>query len=196
MGWALKEPVSLSRVFVALAALLAANLLPAAAIATAQAASKEGGRMNIELSSSAFAAGQTIPVVYSCRGRDISPPLQWSGGGSGVKSYALIVDDPDAPMGIWVHWVYFNIPASTHALPAGVKPGPRLPDGSIQGIGSSGDNRYHGPCPPSGRHRYFFKLYALDRLLDLGPSADRQAVLQAMRGHILAEGRLMGYFSK
>ncbi len=167
-----------------------------AADAQAQNTGQEAGKMSIELTSSAFAAETPIPVKYSCRGADISPPLQWSNVPEGVKSFALLVEDPDAPVGIWVHWVYFNIPAATRSLPEAVPAGARLPDGSIQGVGSSHDNQFHGPCPPSGRHRYYFKLYALDTSLSLPPSTNKDGLLKAMQGHILAEGQLMGYFSK
>lgn len=171
-------------------------LLASAVSAVGQEEKKEGGKMSIQLESTAFAPETPIPAKYSCRGADISPPLAWSDVPEGVKSFALIVDDPDAPVGIWVHWVYFNIPASTRSLPEAVPAGAALPDGSIQGVGSSRDNRFHGPCPPSGRHRYYFKLYALDTMLDLAPSTDKKALVSAMQGHILAEGQLMGYFSK
>lgn len=166
-------------------------VLAAAFVADVQAQS-----MSIKLASPAFAAETPIPVKYSCRGADISPPLHWSNVPEGVRSFALLVEDPDAPGGIWVHWVYFDIPPATRALPEAVPAGAELPDGSIQGVGSSRDNRFHGPCPPSGRHRYYFKLYALDTSLALPPSTNRRALLQAMQGHILAEGQLMGYFSR
>jgi len=171
-------------------------LLSVSLYAAGQSQTEEGGKMTIQLTSPAFAAETPIPVKYSCRGSDISPPLAWTNVPEGVKSFALIVDDPDAPMGTWVHWVYFDLPASTRALPEAVTPGAKLPDGSVQGVGSSGDNRFHGPCPPSGRHRYYFKLYALDTMLGLPPSTKKQALLNAMKGHVLAEGQLMGYFSK
>ena len=164
--------------------------------AQAQGVGHEAGTKSITLSSPAFAAETLIPARYSCRGSDISPPLHWSNVPDGVKSFALLVEDPDAPGGIWVHWVYFDIPAATRSLPEAVPAGARLPDGSIQGLGSSHDNQFHGPCPPSGRHRYYFKLYALDTSLNLPPATNRQALLQAMQGHILAEGELMGYFSR
>lgn len=171
-------------------------LLASAAYAAGQGEVKEGGNMTMQLTSSAFASQTPIPAKYSCKGSDVSPPLEWANVPQGVKSFALIVDDPDAPMGTWVHWVYFDIPASARSLPEAIPPGAKLPDGSIQGLGSSRDNRFHGPCPPSGRHRYFFKLYALDTMLGLSPSTNKQALLNAMKGHVMAEGQLMGYFSK
>lgn len=180
----------------AIAAWIPVLLLSISLSAAGQSQTEEGGKMTIQLTSPAFAAETPIPAKYSCRGSDISPPLTWMHVPPGVKSFALIVDDPDAPMGTWVHWVYFDIPASARSLPEDVSPGARLPDGSVQGVGSSGDNRFHGPCPPSGRHRYYFKLYALDTTLGLPPSTTKQALLNAMRGHIVAEGQLMGYFSR
>mgnify|MGYP000847456987 FL=1 len=150
--------------------------------------------MTLTLSSNAFAAGQSIPSKYSCLGRDISPDLSWTDAPANTRSFALIVDDPDAPMGTWVHWVLFNLPASARSLPENA--GLSLPAGSLQGKNSSGDARYMGPCPPSGTHRYFFKLYALDTLLDLSKGASKADLLKAMEGHILAQGELMGTFSK
>lgn len=152
--------------------------------------------MTLSLSSSAFASGQSIPAKYSCKGQNISPALAWSDTPAGTKSFALIVDDPDAPAGTWVHWVLFNIPASTTGLPEAVKAGAQLADGSLQGKNSSGKLGYDGPCPPSGTHRYFFKLYALDTSLNLSSGSSKDQLLKAMQGHILAQGELMGTFSK
>jgi Raf kinase inhibitor-like YbhB/YbcL family protein len=147
--------------------------------------------MSLTLTSDAFANGQSIPAKYSCVGKNISPALAWDEPPAGTKSLALIVDDPDAPMGTWVHWVLFNIPASTASLPENA-------DSSAMSAGknSSGNTRYDGPCPPSGTHRYFFKLYALDSTLSLSPGATKEQVLKAMESHILAQGELMGTFSK
>ncbi len=152
--------------------------------------------MSLSLTSSAFASGQSIPAKYSCVGRNISPDLKWSGEPAGTQSFALIVDDPDAPMGTWVHWVAFNIPASTHNLPESVAHGAQLANGGLQGRNSSGSLGYDGPCPPSGTHRYFFKLYALDTTLNLSSGASKDQLLKSMQGHILAQGELMGTFSK
>lgn len=189
MGWH-------SRGAVVRAALISMIYLSAAGYAAGQNEIKEGSSMAMQVASPAFDHQTSIPIKYTCRGRDVSPPLEWSDVPAGVKSYALIVDDPDAPMGTWVHWVVFNIPASTRSLSENVPPGPRLEDGSIQGVGSAGRNGYQGPCPPSGRHRYYFKIYALDTALDLPQSANKNAVVAAMQGHVLAQGQLMGYFSK
>jgi Raf kinase inhibitor-like YbhB/YbcL family protein len=151
---------------------------------------------SMNLTSPAFSQGQYIPAKFSCNGADVSPALVWTKTPSLTKSFALIMDDPDAPMGTWVHWVIFNIPATAHALPEGIPTSENLPDGSVQGITSARKVGYHGPCPPSGTHRYFFKLYALDTMLDLSSSADKKAVLAAMEGHIIVHAELMGMFGK
>ena len=152
--------------------------------------------MTLSLTSNAFASGQNIPSKYSCLGREISPDLSWTGAPVATKSFALILDDPDAPMGTWVHWVMYNIPATTNSLSEAVPAGGQLSDGSLQGENSSGNLGYNGPCPPSGTHRYFFKLYALDTLLSLSSGVRKDQLLKAMDGHILAQGELMGTFSK
>ncbi len=151
--------------------------------------------MAFEISSPAFKNGEAIPSDFSCDGRDISPALNWTEPPAGTQSLALIMDDPDAPMGTWVHWVLYNIPASTLNLKEGTPPIPQLSDGSLQGKTSAGSNGYHGPCPPSGTHRYFFKLYALDTILSLSTNPDKEELLGAMEGHILANVELMGTFS-
>jgi Raf kinase inhibitor-like YbhB/YbcL family protein len=158
--------------------------------------STEEAVMTFTLTSSTFAQGQPIPRDYSCKGRDISPALAWTEPPVGTQAFALIMDDPDAPAGTWVHWVIFNIPASARALNEAMPTGSQLADGSVQGKTSAGSSGYHGPCPPSGTHRYFFKLYAVDGMLNLTASADKQALLKAMEGHILAQAELMGTFSK
>ena len=147
--------------------------------------------MSLDLKSDAFLNGQSIPAKYSCIGKNISPALTWSNPPAGTQSFALIVDDPDAPAGTWVHWVLFNIPSTTTSLEESA-------DMSAVTVGknSSGNMRYDGPCPPSGTHRYYFKLYALDSILDLSPGASKEQLLTAMKGHILAQGELMGTFSK
>ncbi len=152
--------------------------------------------MTIELTSPAFAQGQPIPVKYTCRGEDISPALAWSEPPAGTQTFALIMDDPDAPAGTWVHWVLFNIPASARSLPEAFPSEASLPDGSQSGKNSWGRTGYGGPCPPSGTHRYFFKLYALDEPLAIQPGADKGELEKAMVGHILATAELMGTFSK
>ena len=151
--------------------------------------------MSLVISSPAFANGGAIPSDFSCAGRDISPALHWTEPPAGTQSFALIMDDPDAPMGTWVHWIVFNIPASTRDLKEGTPTNAQLSDGSLQGKTSAGSNGYHGPCPPFGTHRYFFKLYALDTLLSLSANAGNKDLLTAMKDHILANTELMGTFS-
>lgn len=152
--------------------------------------------MTISVSSSAFEEGGMIPSKYTCDGQDISPPLKWEGIPEGTKSMALIADDPDAPMGTWVHWVVWNIPPDVKELPESVSPDPQLPDGSRQGITDFGRPGYGGPCPPSGLHRYYFKICALDTILDLPNRAKKADLLKATEGHVLAKGQLMGRYSR
>jgi hypothetical protein len=152
--------------------------------------------MTLSVSSPAFAPGQAIPIQYSCKGPGVSPPLAWSGAPGGTKSFAVIMDDPDAPMGTFVHWVIYNIPPGSSGLPEGVPTSVKLDDGTLQGSSSAGRTGYMGPCPPSGTHRYFFRLYALDAVLDQASGAGKEQVLKAMQGHILAQGELMGTFKK
>jgi len=164
-------------------------------------AQKKGGRnMSLKLTSSAFVHEGEIPALYTCQGKDISPPLAWSGVPEGTKSLALIVDDPDAPdpkapKMTWVHWVLYNIPPTATGLPEGVKPAD-LPKGTKQGKNDWKRLGYGGPCPPIGRHRYFHKLYALDTVLpDLGEPTKAE-LEKAMQGHILATAQLMGTYQK
>ncbi|HSQ39692.1 MAG TPA: YbhB/YbcL family Raf kinase inhibitor-like protein [Anaerolineales bacterium] len=151
---------------------------------------------SMNLTSTAFSYGEFIPAKYSCNGEDVSPSLSWTEPPAGTQSFALIMDDPDAPVGTWVHWVLFNLPASARGLSEGMPSDLKFADGSVQGITSARSHGYHGPCPPSGTHRYFFKLYALDTTLSLTFAADKKEVLAAMDGHILAQAELMGKFSK
>lgn len=147
--------------------------------------------------STAFENGGFIPERYTCKGEDISPPLSWIGVPPEAKSLVLICDDPDAPGGVFNHWLLYNIPTTTTSLPEGIPPLPTLPDGSTQGFNSFGKIGYGGPCPPSGpAHRYFFRLYALDKTLELPPKARKPEVLKAMEGHILAVAEIMGRFSR
>jgi Raf kinase inhibitor-like YbhB/YbcL family protein len=151
--------------------------------------------MAFEISSPAFTNGGPIPPDFSCDGSDTSPAFTWTKPPAGTQSFSLIMDDPDAPMKTWVHWVVFNIPASVRGLAEGTPTDPQLGDGSLQGKTSAGSNGYHGPCPPSGTHRYFFKLYALDNMLSLSANANQKELLATMEGHILANAELMGTFS-
>jgi len=153
--------------------------------------------MAFQLTSSAFGAGQAIPAKYTCTGQDVSPPLSWTDPPPGTQSLALIMDDPDAPAGVWVHWVIYNLPVTSRGLPEAVPARqPELPDGSRQGVNSWNRSGYGGPCPPSGTHRYVFKLYALDTVLSLPAVASKAQLLNAMQGHILAQAELMGTYAK
>ena len=156
--------------------------------------------MPLIMKSSAFTDGQEIPRRHTCEGEDVSPPLAWSGAPAGTKTFALIVDDPDAPdpkapQMTWVHWVLYNLPATATALPEGVKPA-ALPAGTREGRNDWKRTGYGGPCPPIGRHRYFHKLYALDAALpDLG-TPGKAELEHAMKGHVLARAELVGTYQK
>lgn len=148
--------------------------------------------MRFELTSPAFAPGARIPEKFTCDGDDSSPPLQWTNPPAKTQSFALIMDDPDAPRGTWVHWLLFNLPAGIRELPEQAA----LPSGAQIGHNSWGRSIYGGPCPPSGTHRYVFKLYALDTTLNLSSSTDKTQLVRAMTRHILAEAELMGVYSR
>jgi Raf kinase inhibitor-like YbhB/YbcL family protein len=156
--------------------------------------------VSIKITSTAFQAGGSIPSKYTCEDRDLSPSLAWSGAPPGTKTFALIVDDPDAPdpakpQRVYVHWVLYNIPATTIALPENAsKKG--LPKGAMQGKNDWGKAEYGGPCPPIGRHRYFFKLYALDAELTGLSSPTKGDLERAMNGHVLESGELIGTYQK
>ena len=152
--------------------------------------------MTLVISSTAFADGQSIPRQYSCMGPGISPPLSWSEAPAATQSMALVLDDPDAPAGTFVHWVIYNIPASSAGLPEALPADEQLADGTLQGTNSARRTGYSPPCPPSGTHHYFFKLYAVDTMLTLGAGAGKQELLKAMQGHIVAQGELMGTFTR
>jgi len=152
--------------------------------------------MAITMTSSAFTEGALIPKKHTCDAEDISPDLKWSGVPREAKSLALICDDPDAPAGTWVHWVLFNIPAEAGALAAGIPPEAVLDSGARQGKNDFRKLGYGGPCPPGGTHRYFFKLYALDTVLSLESGSTKAQLVAAMKGHILAEGQLMGKYKR
>ncbi len=153
--------------------------------------------MSVELTSTAFQAGTTIPKHYTGDGADQSPPLQWSEPPAGTRTIALICDDPDAPRGTWDHWMLFNLPSDIRKLEPGIPTTATLPNGAKQGKNSSGTLGYEGPAPPKGKpHRYFFKVYALSTAVDL-PSGSTKAELEtAMKGNILAEGQLMGTYGR
>ena len=153
--------------------------------------------MAFALKSSAFAAGAGIPKKFTCQGFDASPALEWSGPPAKTAGYALIMDDPDAPVGTWVHWVFWNLPADTHSLGEDIAKHEQLEDGSRQGRNDFRKIGYNGPCPPPGKaHRYFFRLYALDAKLNLAPGATRQELDTAMKGHVLGEAEYLGTFRR
>ncbi len=150
----------------------------------------------IQISSSAFRNGQMIPSDYTCDGDDLSPPLEWSGVPKDAKSLVLISDDPDAPMGDWVHWLIYDMPPTVTRLSEGVPSVEQLETGGVHGQTDFGTMGYGGPCPPGGVHRYFFKIYALDTLLHLRAGVTQKELLRAMKGHVLAEGELMGKYER
>lgn len=152
--------------------------------------------MGLVVKSSAFKEGEMIPMKYTCDGEDISPPLSWEGVPEGTKSIAIICDDPDAPMGTWVHWVLFNLPPGTNTLPEAVPPEAVLENGARHSINDFRKLGYGGPCPPSGTHRYYFKIYALDIVLGLQSGASKADLLKAMEGHVLSEGQIMGRYKR
>ncbi|MGQ9621648.1 MAG: YbhB/YbcL family Raf kinase inhibitor-like protein [Bacteroidales bacterium] len=150
----------------------------------------------MKLISSAFKEGEMIPSKYTCDGPDVSPPLEWSEIPDGTKSFALINDDPDAPVGTWVHWVIYDIPENVNRLPENVPKTEVIENGARQGRNDFGRIGYGGPCPPGGTHRYYFKIYALNRKLDLRSGITKRDLLKAMEGHILAESYLMGRYKR
>ena len=152
--------------------------------------------LNITVSSDAFQEGEMIPKKYTCDGEDVSPSVSWTGLPAETKSVVLVCDDPDAPGDTWVHWILYNLPPNSGGLPEGVPPAEMLDGGGNHGINSWNRYGYGGPCPPSGVHRYFFKIYALDTVLDIDARATEKNVLQAMEGHILIQGQLMGKYSR
>jgi Raf kinase inhibitor-like YbhB/YbcL family protein len=152
--------------------------------------------MAMRIESPAFAEGAQIPRRCTCDGEDISPPLSWSGVPGGTKSLALICDDPDAPGKTWVHWVLFNLPPRTRELPEGVPARGTISGGGEQGVNDFRKIGYGGPCPPSGTHRYVFKLYALDAEVALASGATRADLDRAMKGRVLAEVALTGKYSR
>lgn len=154
--------------------------------------------MSFELRSSAFAHEEAIPSKYTCEGADVSVPLEWSGAPDDTVSFALIVDDPDAPdpknpRTTWVHWVVYDIPEGASELPEDAR---TLPGDAREGLNDWDNPAWGGPCPPKGRHRYFFKLYALDTTLDDLTDPTKEELLRAMKGHVLDEAQLMGTYEK
>jgi len=157
---------------------------------------KGGEGVTMQITSTAFAQGDIMPAEYTVDGADVSPPLAWGKVPAGTKSIALICDDPDAPMGTWVHWVAWNLPPTSTGLPKAVPQGDTIAGGGMQGKNGSGKLGYSGPAPPSGTHRYFFKVYALDTELDLSAGSSNANLLKAMEGHVIGSGELMGRYSR
>jgi len=162
----------------------------AVAILLAVISSFAAGGARMKVTSSAFHEGANIPSKFTCDGSDTSPPLQIAGVPSGAKSLVLIVDDPDAPGGLFTHWLAWNIPPQTGSIAEGIAPR------GAQGANDFGKSGYRGPCPPLGTHRYSFKIFALDRELELGSGAKRSQVDAAMKGHVIAQGELVGRYAR
>ena len=169
----------------------------AAGCASQKTALSEEDAMALSLSSPLFQEGEKIPVKYTCDGQDISPPLMWGKPPPGTQAFALIMDDPDAPGGVFTHWVIFNLPVDSRELPEAVPRENQLENKALQGMTGFGRVGYGGPCPPTGpAHHYLFSLYALDQPLDLNAGASKRQVLDAMQGHILAQGQLTGVYKR
>ena len=176
----------------AICALIATTLGAAAVVMQPPAPGKR-----MQLTSTAFKNNEAIPKQYTCEGKNISPPLAWSGAPAGTRSFALIVDDPDAPAGVWTHWVVFDLPADTTELAEDVPKSQNITGNAKQGTNDFKRLGYGGPCPPPGRaHRYFFKIYALDTVLDLKPGASKRQVEAALAQHVLAQGQLIGTYER
>jgi Raf kinase inhibitor-like YbhB/YbcL family protein len=165
------------------------SLLSVLALALLATASSEGADSGFKITSTAFSEGKAVPKRFTCDGENVSPPLAWTGAPAGTKAYALILDDPDAPSGLFTHWIVFNLPASTHSLPEAAKP-------AGQGTNDFGKPGYGGPCPPKGTHRYFFHLYALKDELSGLKGPNRQQIDAALKGHVIGEARLMGTYQR
>jgi Raf kinase inhibitor-like YbhB/YbcL family protein len=178
---------------------LPAVLLLAFLVSGSRPANSQTGarKMAFTISSADFNQGETIPKKFTCDGADVSPELSWEGAPSDAKSFALIADDPDAPAGTWTHWVIYDLPAGTRTLAENVSKVDEIPTGGRQGRNDFRKIGYGGPCPPPGKpHRYFFKLYALDRTLDLKAGASKPELEQAIQGHVLAQAELMGKYGR
>jgi Raf kinase inhibitor-like YbhB/YbcL family protein len=151
----------------------------------------------LHLTSTAFETESNIPMQYSCDGRNISPDLSWSGAPAGTKSFALVMHDPDAPVaGGYTHWLVYNVPSAADHIPENAPNQDRLPGGGMQGKNDSGTYGYTGPCPPSGTHRYYFRLYALDVELDPRAGTSKAAMEKSMQGHVLAQAELLGRYKR
>ena len=186
-------------VFPQLAATFAAAVccLALGVVAAPSAAAEKTGKAPMQLTSTAFTEGAPIPGKYTCDDKNVSPPLKWSGTPADAKALVLIVDDPDAPSGTWVHWVLYDLPATVSELAEDVPKSQYVAGVAKQGLNDFQHLGYGGPCPPHGKpHRYCFKLYALDALLDLKPGLTKKDIERAMEKHILAQGQLMGTYKR
>mgnify|MGYP006267846505 CR=1 FL=1 len=141
-------------------------------------------------------AGDEVPTRYTCDGENVSPPLKWTDPPNGTRTFALIVEDPDAPSSVFTHWLVYDIPAERQELPEGVDGHPELPDGGTQGQNDFGETGFGGPCPPTGMHRYVFRLFALDQTLEMAPGAKKADLLQLMEGHILETAEVIGTYAR
>jgi Raf kinase inhibitor-like YbhB/YbcL family protein len=173
------------------------HTLSHSAVAQTSAGQNGGKAMSLTISSSSFSNGGAIPKKFTCDAEDVSPELSWSGAPAGTRSFALLADDPDAPVGNWNHWTMWNIPAESQGLREGTSKGAQLPDGTQQGLNDFGKVGYNGPCPPPGKpHRYYFKLFALDQKLTLKEKSGKRELEAAMKGHIVAQAEWMGRYGR
>lgn len=165
--------------------------------ASGSAQGKQSAQTSFRIESTAFKQGALIPARFTCKGENVSPPLAWTDPPAGTRSFALIVEDPDAPAGTWTHWVVYNLPAHARAMGENTPKQGELPNGGLQGTSSFDSVGYGGPCPPPGNaHRYFFRLYALDTVLNLKAGAAKAEVQAAMKGHVVGRAELMGRFKR
>jgi Raf kinase inhibitor-like YbhB/YbcL family protein len=201
MGDSIMNSHSFSRsrggVTLLLTALAAFLIAPSLAGGAGYFQPERGQSRMLQLTSSAFEPESNIPAQFTCDGRNISPELSWSAAPAGTKSFALVMHDPDAPIeGGYTHWIVYNIPAAAHHLAENTPNQDRLPDGTIQGKNDAGKYGYTGPCPPSGTHRYYFRLYALDVELGPGAGASKASLEKAMHGHVLVTAELLGRYKR
>jgi len=155
-----------------------------------------GKKMGVKITSAAFADSGMIPSKYTCDGINVSPPLAWQTEANGIKSFVLICDDPDAPAGDWVHWILYDLPAASREIKEDCNANRNLPDGALMGVNDFHKISYGGPCPPSGTHKYHFKIYALDKILHLNAGATKRTILEAMKGHVVDHGLLVGKYKR
>ena len=181
----------------ALAVLPPLILVVLALVVPAEVHGQKASSSKIELKTTSFTPGDFIPKRFTCEASDVSPALAWTDPPPGTQSFAIIEDDPDAPSGTFVHWLVYDLPAAYRSLPEALPGNDQMPDGGRQGTNGFSRTGYNGPCPPRGKpHRYFIRLYALDAKLDLRPAATRRELEAAMKGHILAQGELMGRYQR